>query len=461
MKLIPVGLVKKGLLLLAFVQLIFVWSINKSTFDTGDSIMHYLFSHYAFEHPQNYLDHWAKPLFTLLSSPFAYFGWEGMRVFNLLVTLFTAIVTILICRKLEINVLLTTVIFLSAPYTLLITSSGLTEPLFALFLVIAFYLQISKQPNLAAFVVSLLPFLRSEGQIILICWLICAVYFKEFKSVLFLFSGFIIYAIIGYFFVYHDLLWYFHQNPYNVDKFKYGKGNWGHFLMNLIEVIGVYAYVIIFPAFIGIIYFSLKNIKTLLTVKNREILLLFSCLGSFVLFHEYAWATGSFGSFGLLRVLVCVLPILCIAISVGIKNIPLKFRDKSKDRLLKFVSCLLIITPWANTKYSIRKEKHLQNSPADIALFNACVKFKSNYTNKLYYESPLIAYAFDADPFNKSKNIGLYWYNAANTGDLIVWDNGFGKNQAMVKLEDLQKDSSQFKSIYLDPENRFALFRKE
>ena len=124
-------------------------------------------------------------------------------------------------------------------------------------------------------------------------------------------------------------------------------------------------------------------------------------------------------------------------------------------------SFLLIITPWVNTKYSIHKAKHLQNAPADIALFNSCVKFKSSYTNKLYYESPLIAYAFDANPFNKSKNIGLYWYKAASPGDLIIWDNGFGKNQAMVELEDLQKDSSKFKSIYLDPENRFALFRKE
>jgi hypothetical protein len=461
MKLIPVGLIKKGLLLLAFVQLIFVWYINKSTFDTGDSIMHYLFSHYAFEHPENYLDHWAKPLFTLLSSPFAYFGWEGMRVFNLTVTLITAIVTILICRKLDINVLLPTVIFLTAPYTLLITSSGLTEPLFALFLVIAFYLQISKQPKLAAFIVSLLPFLRSEGQIILICWLIYAVYFKEFKSIFFLFSGFIIYAIVGYFFVYDDLLWYFHQNPYNVDKFKYGYGNWGHFLMNLIEVVGVYSYIIIFPATIRIIYFAFKNITTLLSDKNREILLLFSCLGAFILFHEYAWATGSFGSFGLLRVLVCILPILCIAISIGIKNIPFKFRDKSKERLLILFSVLLIITPWANTKYSIRKEKHLQNAPTDIALFNSCVKFKSNYTNKLYYESPLIAFAFDADPFNKSKNIGLYWYKESNTGDLIVWDNGFGKSQAMVELKDIQKDNTQFNCIYLDADKRFAFFRKQ
>jgi len=460
MKLIPADLVKKGLLLLAFVQLFLVWSINKSTFDTGDSIMHYLFAHYAFHHPENYLDHWAKPLFTLLSSPFAYFGWEGMRVFNLLVTLFTAIVTILICRKLEINVLLTTIIFLSAPYTLLITSSGLTEPLFALFLVIAFYLQISKQPNLAAFVVSLLPFLRSEGQIILICWLIYSIYFKEYKSVLFLFSGFIIYAIIGYFLVYHDLLWYFHQNPYNVDKFKYGHGNWGHFLMNLIEVIGVYAYVIIFPAIIGIIYFSFRNATILFTVKNREIILLFSCLISFILFHEYAWATGSFGSFGLLRVLVCVLPLLCIAIGIGIKFFPLRFQNKSNKIIIILISILIMITPWIGTKYSIRKEKHLQNSPKDIALQNVCKKYQNLYTNKLYFESPIAVLALNADPFIKTKNIGLFCYKNANKGDLIVWDNWFGKYQANVSLEELQNDSIRFKSIYLDPENRFAFFKK-
>ena len=450
--------IKKGLLLVAFLQLVIVWLVNKSTFDTGDSIMHYLFSHYASQHPENYLDHWAKPLFTLLSSPFAYFGWNGMRIFNLLITLLTGIFTILVCKKLEIKILLPLIIFLTAPFTLLITASGLTEPLFALFLIVAFYLQLSKQPISAACVVSFLPFLRSEGQLIIICWFVYSIYFKQFKSGLFLFSGFIIYALIGYFFIYHDLLWYFHQNPYAVEKFKYGHGNWGHFLVNLIEVIGVYAYVLIFPALIGTIYFTFKNISTILNTKNRELMLLFSCLTAFILFHEFAWATGSFGSYGLLRVLVCILPLLSISIAFGLSNIPLSIQETTKSKLVILMAILLLLTPWINTKYSVRKEKHLQNSPKDIALLNVCKKLNSFYTHKLYYEAPIIAVALNADPFKNSKNIGLGWYQSAKSGDLVVWDDWFGKNQAMVKLADLQKDTTRFRCIYLDPENKFAFF---
>ena len=36
--------------------------ITRGTYDSGDSIKHYLFARYAFEHPLNLLESWAKPL---------------------------------------------------------------------------------------------------------------------------------------------------------------------------------------------------------------------------------------------------------------------------------------------------------------------------------------------------------------------------------------------------------------
>src|ERR1043165_5405053 len=63
------------------------------TGDAGDSITHYLFSRYAPIHPQLYFDHWAKPLFVLLASPFAQLGITGMKIFNSLVSLGTILVT--------------------------------------------------------------------------------------------------------------------------------------------------------------------------------------------------------------------------------------------------------------------------------------------------------------------------------------------------------------------------------
>src|SRR5688572_18213389 len=76
---------------------------TSGTFDAGDSIYHYLYAHYSFTHPELLLDHWAKPLFTLISSPFAYFGFEGMKVMNTIIMVFTAWIGYLVAKKLELK----------------------------------------------------------------------------------------------------------------------------------------------------------------------------------------------------------------------------------------------------------------------------------------------------------------------------------------------------------------------
>ncbi len=50
--------------------------------DTGNSVVHYFFVRYAFENPVLFPDHWAKPFFTLPASPFAQFGFGGMKLFR-------------------------------------------------------------------------------------------------------------------------------------------------------------------------------------------------------------------------------------------------------------------------------------------------------------------------------------------------------------------------------------------
>ena len=70
---------------------------NRSLYDhffdgtggSGDSIHHYLYAKYATAHPENFFNHWAKPLYVLLACSFAQFGFVGMKIFNALVALFT------------------------------------------------------------------------------------------------------------------------------------------------------------------------------------------------------------------------------------------------------------------------------------------------------------------------------------------------------------------------------------
>ena len=45
-----------------------------------DNIWHYYFSKYALTYPDFFLHHWGKPLFIILSTWFAQFGFFGMKV---------------------------------------------------------------------------------------------------------------------------------------------------------------------------------------------------------------------------------------------------------------------------------------------------------------------------------------------------------------------------------------------
>ena len=79
--------------------------------DTGDSVVHYFFARYAFQNPMLFLDHWAKPFFTLLASPFAQFGFSGMKLFNGLAGLLSAWLAYCIARKLDLKFAWLAIIF--------------------------------------------------------------------------------------------------------------------------------------------------------------------------------------------------------------------------------------------------------------------------------------------------------------------------------------------------------------
>ena len=54
----------------------------KGTGDDGDSVAHFLYSRDAFLYPKYFFNHWAKPLFVFISSPFAQFGLVGVKLMN-------------------------------------------------------------------------------------------------------------------------------------------------------------------------------------------------------------------------------------------------------------------------------------------------------------------------------------------------------------------------------------------
>ena len=146
--------------------------------------MHFFISEASWSKPYLLLDHWGKPLFTLLSSPFAHWSYTGILLFNLLVFTLTTVGAWRILKLLQVATLwkfvFPFVLLGSVQYNITILS-GLTEPLFSLFLLWASYFYLNKKGLLAALLIGCLPFLRSEGQLPLILMVLLFVLNKEYK----------------------------------------------------------------------------------------------------------------------------------------------------------------------------------------------------------------------------------------------------------------------------------------
>ncbi|MFM2375667.1 MAG: hypothetical protein RLZZ165_764, partial [Bacteroidota bacterium] len=207
-RLVPVALITYFV-----VSIIVAWT-SSGTYDAGDSVMHYQFAHYAFEHPRNLLVHWAKPFFTLVAAPFAMVGFAGIKLFQCLLVVATGWMNIGIGRRLGLRHAWTAALFtLMAPELFLVQLSGLTEPFFAFMLTLGVYLVVRQKAAWACLALSFLPFVRTEGFLLLPIFGAYLILAGKWKAMPLLAVGTVVYSVIGGF-VLGDFLWIWTLNPY-------------------------------------------------------------------------------------------------------------------------------------------------------------------------------------------------------------------------------------------------------
>ena len=85
-----------ALLSMLFAFLLYLMFKSEGYYGGGDNMTHYRYSRYAFELPKYLIYHWGKPFYTLLSAPFAQFGFNGVRFFNVLISILSGWVAYLI-----------------------------------------------------------------------------------------------------------------------------------------------------------------------------------------------------------------------------------------------------------------------------------------------------------------------------------------------------------------------------
>lgn len=410
------------------------------TGDTGDSVLHYLYARSAPIHPELYFDHWGKPVFTLLASPFAQFGFVGIKVFNSIVILITLYLTYKSVVALELKrPIIALLIIMCSPLVILLTFSGLTEPLFALFTIWGLHLVTKNRVLLACIVISFLPFVRSEGLIIISAFGLYLLVKRHWKLLPWLLCGHVAYAVAGVFY-YEDILWVFTKIPYASTTSIYGNGELFHFVGQLPYVIGIPSAILLV---VGLQVLLLQLVQKKFSSEIHAIV--FYGFLSYFVAHTLFWYLGIFNSMGLKRVLIGVIPFIAIIGLIGAKTIIDVFQKTKHGSLIATVVIvsLVVIFPFTKNPAAVHWDRDMKLSDDQKAAYKMCVlveEYRSNTSKqgRLIYLPPYLSLALDIDHFDESEHININTelvQKYLRKGDIIIWDSWFSVVDAGVDRE--------------------------
>ncbi len=454
---------------------------SEGTYDSGDGIQHYLISRYSWKHPELFLHLWGKPFFTLVSSPFSQFGLFGANIFNIFCAAATSLLCYRIARELDMaNPLLVIPFFCFAPIYFGVIQSGLTEPFFGFVLILGIYLFILKKYGWASMIISFLPFVRTEGNMILPLFMIMLFCRRKFWAIPFALLGTFVFTIAGYFY-YGDWLWLIHQNPYNGKADLYGNGTIYHFLIREEFIWGTPLFLLFCAGclWFAFSFFKMVNDKWPYLLKNKissivqnrislnsflrweELVLVGGSFFIYFLAHTFFWWQGIFSSLGLIRVMAGVMPLGAL-ISLRGFNFLFPFFQAGKISRIKilFISlgCIALVCFFHN-----RSILRLNKEDVEIKKAADWIKDSEFKGRKIFYLHPYFSLALNLDRFDRKSN-GEIWAlepqhpeSGMSSGNVLLWDAHFGPNEGGVKLERLVNNSS-FKLINkFVPEKEFTV----
>lgn len=418
----------------ALVLMVIITFLSDAVYDIGDGITHYQIARWSWEHPELFLHHWGKPFFTLLSSPFAQFGYKGIVLFNVLCHVSAAWITWRIADRMKLPfAFLAGPLLIFAPISWGVAQSGLTEPLFALTLISGIYFITGGRNVVAAVIISLLPFARTEGFFIAPLFGLFFLIRKDYLSMSLLAAGTVAYSILGGIFVHDDFLWIMHQNPYKGEE-MYGHGGFFHFAGKSEFLFGW-----AMTAMIGLGLCTLIFRKRFTPPHSlAEIVLVAGCFVLFCLLHSIFWWKGLFGSYGLIRVIACVLPCAVIIALRGIQ-FTTRFYAGSKPAIAITLCAVLGFTIFntMNQHGLVLQPDEKQQTARKAA--DAIIQ-EQLHTRILYYGHPLIPFYLERDPYDQTTVFELYGMRDATAllpDAIVVWDSHFGPVQFGLTEEQL------------------------
>jgi hypothetical protein len=254
---------------------------------------------------------------------------------------------------------------------------------------------------------------------------------KRFWAIVLLTTGHVVYAVIG-FFAGKSLLWMFTEIPYSVIS-AYGKGNLMHYPNQMLLTLGVPLFMLfIVGTCILLASLAVKKIEAISNYSLELNLLIFGSFLAYFLFHTISWGFGLFGSMGLNRILIAMVPLLSIISLVGFNFlIGWKYIGRFPYHALVYVPIIgyILIFPFLHNPASINFEKELCRSPEMKLMHSIASDLQKHYKDKfLYYSNPYLSYALNINHFDSSKHLCFTDWQASKNlhpNSLVIWDNWF------------------------------------
>jgi len=448
-----------------FVSLSLLGIFINTTGDSGDSILHFLYSKYSFSHPEFFFHHWAKPLFVLLSSPFSQFGFKGIIVFNCLAVSLTCLFTYRTAKCLHIkHAWFVFVFILFCPLYFKLIFSGLTEYLFGLALILPVYLILKNKYTAAVIIASFSPFIRSEGLLILFVFALFLIGVKKYKLIPLLLTGHIIYSIAGFFY-YKDFLWVFTKIPYRNLASPYGSGTILDFFHRLNYVIEKPVYLLLLIGIIALFYDLIRFRAQ--KFRNVEIFLVYGVFIVIFIAHSLFWWLGIFNSMGLPRVLIPVVPQIALIALTGVNFLTSKLKPSVLKWILPAIIGIIMVFPFTRRSEGVVFNKNLWSLPDNELIEKEVVPYlRQNFQNLndrlLYYSQGYFSVLLNIDLFDASRHREMSRLSVENApeGAIVIWDNWFSVVEHHISLEQLKHDKNLklIREFTLQDNKRFIEF---
>ena len=424
-----------------FIFMMILNMLNEGTHGGGDSYMHHMFAKWSFVHPRLLFDHWGKPLFTILSAPFAQFGFKGSVMFNIIIAILSGVLVAKSAKKMGVeNSWLAILLTVFSPMFFVISFSSLTEILFAFVLIVSIYLFISEKYIWSAIVISFIPFARTEGVIFLPLFFLAYLFLKEYKSIGFLLTGFLLMAIAGYP-VYNDWLWPITKNPYHDSSALYGNGNIWHFIDHSPAIFG---WPLIISFGIGLVTLAMSTLKSKSNHLFWITFLIVGCSIGYFMAHSVVWAFGMGGSAGLTRVMAGIIPVLALIGIIGVDYLlkTLKVPSKIINLILGVLAILFVIEGYTKNKFPLV----LGQEEVVMLELRDFIESKELTSEFIVYYSPFEAFILGLDHFDGTNSRDrVNNIEVPSTGlkenSIIIWDGHYAPNEGGLPKENLLNDS--------------------